>query len=219
MSSTAGSRSATVSLVVRAAVLLAARLFPNRAPLEESGWRQVTRLDDAHFLLSGHLPWWEQWPVLSEADRLRVARLLRRRPASLAQRSVFREEAERVAAAGAGAEFAAAGEDGQVVVMPAADSGARIDALLAEIDDHVAHRARARRLQPAAPGRSFSELRIHDPLSPSRRAVGVHYDLRIGQPCKTAAALAAVTEHLGLTGTINSTFNEPYEVARQFASL
>lgn len=33
------------------------------------------------------------------------------------------------------------------------------------------------------------------------------------------SALAAVTEHLGLTGTINSTFNEPYEVARQFASL
>ena len=31
------------------------------------------------------------------------------------------------------------------------------------------------------------------------------------------AALAAVTERLGLTGTINSTFNEPYEVARQFA--
>ena len=29
----------------------------------------------------------------------------------------------------------------------------------------------------------------------------------------------AVTEHIGLTGTINSTFNEPYEVARQFASL
>nr|WP_284287360.1 LLM class flavin-dependent oxidoreductase [Angustibacter aerolatus] len=33
------------------------------------------------------------------------------------------------------------------------------------------------------------------------------------------AALAAVTERIGLTGTINSTFNEPYEVARQFASL
>ena len=33
------------------------------------------------------------------------------------------------------------------------------------------------------------------------------------------AALAAVTDQLGLTGTINSTFNEPYEVARQFASL
>src|SRR3712207_8291261 len=33
------------------------------------------------------------------------------------------------------------------------------------------------------------------------------------------AALAAVTDRLGLTGTINSTFNEPYEVGRQFASL
>lgn len=33
------------------------------------------------------------------------------------------------------------------------------------------------------------------------------------------AALAAVTEHLGLAGTINATFNEPYELARQFATL
>jgi FMN-dependent oxidoreductase (nitrilotriacetate monooxygenase family) len=33
------------------------------------------------------------------------------------------------------------------------------------------------------------------------------------------AALAAVTDHIGLSGTINSTFNEPFEVARQFASL
>lgn len=33
------------------------------------------------------------------------------------------------------------------------------------------------------------------------------------------AGLAGVTEYLGLAGTINTTFNEPYEVARQFASL
>src|SRR6201996_500722 len=33
------------------------------------------------------------------------------------------------------------------------------------------------------------------------------------------SALAAVTTHLGLSGTINSTFNEPFEVARQFATL
>src|SRR3712207_84564 len=32
-------------------------------------------------------------------------------------------------------------------------------------------------------------------------------------------ALAAVTTHVGLAGTINTTFNEPYEIARQFASL
>lgn len=33
------------------------------------------------------------------------------------------------------------------------------------------------------------------------------------------AALAAVTEHIGLVGTLNTTFNEPYELARQIASL
>ncbi|HXY27434.1 MAG TPA: LLM class flavin-dependent oxidoreductase, partial [Acidimicrobiales bacterium] len=33
------------------------------------------------------------------------------------------------------------------------------------------------------------------------------------------SAVAAVTDRLGLAGTINSTFNEPYEVARQFATL
>jgi FMN-dependent oxidoreductase (nitrilotriacetate monooxygenase family) len=33
------------------------------------------------------------------------------------------------------------------------------------------------------------------------------------------AAIAAVTEHLGLIGTLDTTFNEPYELARQLASL
>lgn len=33
------------------------------------------------------------------------------------------------------------------------------------------------------------------------------------------SALAAVTEHIGLVGTLNATFNEPYELARQLASL
>jgi alkanesulfonate monooxygenase SsuD/methylene tetrahydromethanopterin reductase-like flavin-dependent oxidoreductase (luciferase family) len=32
-------------------------------------------------------------------------------------------------------------------------------------------------------------------------------------------AIAAVTSHLGLGGTLNTTFNEPYELARQLASL
>ncbi|HEY3632167.1 MAG TPA: NtaA/DmoA family FMN-dependent monooxygenase [Jatrophihabitantaceae bacterium] len=55
-----------------------------------------------------------------------------------------------------------------------------------------------------------------------REQNGLIYDLDVvGRPDTFAilAALAAVTDRLGLTGTINSTFNEPYEVARQFASL
>lgn len=48
------------------------------------------------------------------------------------------------------------------------------------------------------------------------------YDLDVvGRPdtFTILSALAAVTDKLGLAGTINSTYNEPYEVARQFASL
>ncbi|MFJ3824603.1 NtaA/DmoA family FMN-dependent monooxygenase [Streptomyces nodosus] len=55
-----------------------------------------------------------------------------------------------------------------------------------------------------------------------REQGGSIYDLDVvGRPdtFTVLAALAAVTDRLGLTGTINSTFNEPYEVARQFASL
>ena len=55
-----------------------------------------------------------------------------------------------------------------------------------------------------------------------REQNGAIYDLDVmGRPdtFTVLAALAAVTDHLGLAGTINSTFNEPYEVARQFATL
>ncbi|GGQ79861.1 NtaA/DmoA family FMN-dependent monooxygenase [Streptomyces althioticus] len=55
-----------------------------------------------------------------------------------------------------------------------------------------------------------------------REQGGRIYDLDVvGRPdtFTVLSALAAVTDRLGLTGTINSTFNEPYEVARQFASL
>jgi FMN-dependent oxidoreductase (nitrilotriacetate monooxygenase family) len=33
------------------------------------------------------------------------------------------------------------------------------------------------------------------------------------------AAVAAITEHVGVVGTLNTTFNEPYELARQLATL
>lgn len=43
----------------------------------------------------------------------------------------------------------------------------------------------------------------------------------IGRPdtLPVLASLAAVTTHLGLAGTLNATFNEPYELARQLATL
>ena len=55
-----------------------------------------------------------------------------------------------------------------------------------------------------------------------REQNGLIYDLDVvGRPdtFTVLSALAAVTDRIGLAGTINSTFNEPFEVARQFASL
>nr|WP_090276066.1 NtaA/DmoA family FMN-dependent monooxygenase [Mycolicibacterium komanii]CRL69208.1 nitrilotriacetate monooxygenase family FMN-dependent oxidoreductase [Mycolicibacterium komanii] len=55
-----------------------------------------------------------------------------------------------------------------------------------------------------------------------REHLGRIHDLDVvGRPdtFTVLAALSAVTERLGLVGTINTTFNEPFEVARQFATL
>jgi FMN-dependent oxidoreductase (nitrilotriacetate monooxygenase family) len=51
---------------------------------------------------------------------------------------------------------------------------------------------------------------------------GQIFDLDVvGRPdsLTVLAALASVTERLGLAATVNTTFNEPYELARQFATL
>ena len=55
-----------------------------------------------------------------------------------------------------------------------------------------------------------------------RERLGLIFDQDVvGRPdtLTVLAALAGVTEHLGLVGTINATFNEPYELARRLASL
>jgi FMN-dependent oxidoreductase (nitrilotriacetate monooxygenase family) len=78
-----------------------------------------------------------------------------------------------------------------------------------------------RRLAQTAERGKFDFLFLAEGLR-LREQNGLIYDLDVvGRPdtFTVLAALAAVTDKLGLTGTINSTFNEPYEVARQFASL
>jgi FMN-dependent oxidoreductase (nitrilotriacetate monooxygenase family) len=55
-----------------------------------------------------------------------------------------------------------------------------------------------------------------------REQAGRIHDLDVvGRPdtVTVLSALAAVTAHLGLAGTLNATFHEPYELARQLATL
>ena len=75
--------------------------------------------------------------------------------------------------------------------------------------------------RPTAERAKFDFLFLAEGLR-LREQNGQIYDLDVvGRPdtFTVLAALAAVTDQLGLAGTINSTFNEPYEVARQFATL
>ncbi|MBW0447425.1 LLM class flavin-dependent oxidoreductase [bacterium M00.F.Ca.ET.228.01.1.1] len=57
-------------------------------------------------------------------------------------------------------------------------------------------------------------VRDTDLASLSRTARADHFE-----PVTLLSALAAVTKHIGLTATVSTSFNEPYNVARKFASL
>ncbi|QXC97539.1 Nitrilotriacetate monooxygenase component A [Klebsiella sp. PL-2018] len=46
-----------------------------------------------------------------------------------------------------------------------------------------------------------------------------HYANARLEPITLLSALAAVTEHIGLMGTASTSYNEPYNLARYFASL
>lgn len=89
------------------------------------------------------------------------------------------------------------------------DSGSQIDFASFE---HLARKAEEARLDFFFLAEGL-RLREHK---------GEIFDLDVvGRPdtLPVLAALAAVTDRLGLVGTINTTFNEPWEIARQFATL
>lgn len=63
----------------------------------------------------------------------------------------------------------------------------------------------------------FDFIFIADSLSINEKS-SPHYLNRF-EPITILSALAAVTEHIGLVGTLTVTYSEPFNVARQFASL
>jgi FMN-dependent oxidoreductase (nitrilotriacetate monooxygenase family) len=68
---------------------------------------------------------------------------------------------------------------------------------------------------------TFDFLFLAEGLRPREHRGRIHDLDVVGRPDTFTVlnAIAAVTTHLGLGGTINTTFNEPYEIAKQFASL
>ncbi len=60
-------------------------------------------------------------------------------------------------------------------------------------------------------------LFVSDSISISEKSSP--HDLNRFEPVTLLSALAAVTEHIGLVGTLTVSYSEPFNVARQFASL
>ncbi len=77
------------------------------------------------------------------------------------------------------------------------------------------------RLAQAAERAKFDFFFLAEGLRLREYAGRIHDLDVVGRPdtFTVLTALAAVTDRIGLAGTVNSTFNEPVEVARQFASL
>jgi FMN-dependent oxidoreductase (nitrilotriacetate monooxygenase family) len=74
----------------------------------------------------------------------------------------------------------------------------------------------ARQAQLAERGK-FDFLFVADSLSITEKS-SPHYLNRF-EPITILSALAAVTDHIGLVGTLTVSYSEPFNVARQFASL
>jgi FMN-dependent oxidoreductase (nitrilotriacetate monooxygenase family) len=74
-----------------------------------------------------------------------------------------------------------------------------------------------KRQAQAAEAGKFDFLFVADSLFVTEKS-SPHYLNRF-EPLTILSALAAVTEHIGLVGTLTASYSEPFNVARQFASL
>lgn len=86
----------------------------------------------------------------------------------------------------------------------------------AQVDASTSFPFYKRQAQAAERGK-FDYLFVADSVSINARS-SPHYLNRI-EPLTILSALAAVTEHIGLVGTATVSYIEPYNLARQFASL
>jgi FMN-dependent oxidoreductase (nitrilotriacetate monooxygenase family) len=86
----------------------------------------------------------------------------------------------------------------------------------AQVDASTSFAFYKRQAQAAERGK-FDYLFVADSVSITARS-SPHYLNRF-EPFTILSALAAVTERIGLVGTVTVTYTEPYNLARQFASL
>ena len=119
-----------LGLLVSGALALARHHFPRQ---DESG-RSMVAVADAHFLVSGQMEAWVEWPQLPEREQLRVARLLRDRPVQLANRNAFAQVVQQLLTVGGLPGFRPTGDEHQLLAELGVAAEAYADENLAALE-------------------------------------------------------------------------------------
>lgn len=146
--------------VLRAAIGMAAELFP----VETGDGTPATTREHVLYLLDGHISAWSGWAsAMTDADRVRYARLLRRRSNDFANAKTSGELLDRLLDAGElsgcqAGEGYKPGSGGTILVDPGMPLTEFVDGVLTELDQLFAARRRA--LRPAGPGHYRTSIRV-----------------------------------------------------------
>jgi hypothetical protein len=165
-------------LVVVAAMALAARLFDNRSP---ESYRFAADVRDAHFLVSGHLHLWDEYPRLSPDDVRRVTRVLLHRSGRLAILATFRNAITDLLAS-------PRRPDGFAMLSPELflvteetrlELVELVDWIIEELDARRDEADSERAIDTAREGHFRVRTQIPDPTRPGNGVIQAHYVLNL----------------------------------------
>jgi hypothetical protein len=160
---------------------LAARLFDNRS---EDGYRFAASVRDAHFLVSGHLHLWREYPRLGTEDARRITRLLLHRPGRLAILVAFRNAVTDLLTSSTKPDgFALLSSDLFLVTEETRlELGMLVDRIVDELDARREKTDAERTVETARTGHFRVRTQIPDPTMPGNGVIQAHYVLNLVEP-------------------------------------
>ncbi|MGC5031140.1 hypothetical protein [Micromonospora sp. DT229] len=208
-------------LVALGALALAAQLFDNRS---EESFRFAGSVRDAHFLLSGHLHLWRQYPKLSTEDVRRISGLLLHRPGRLAILPTFRNTVTDLLTARTRPDgFALLGPDLFLVTEEARQElGELVDRIVRTLDSRREEADSQRGTETAREGHFRVATQIPDPTRPGNGVVQAHYVLDLvdtpagaplpdfGKPAELDEIPVPIEELETIADTLDKAYTQTY---------
>jgi hypothetical protein len=218
------SRMGAHHLVTLGAMAMAARLFDNRS---EEGYRFTADVRDAHFLASGHLHLWQEYPQLAGEDIRRITRLLLHRPGRLGILPTFRNTVTDLLTAQAKPDgFALLSPDRFLVTEETRlELGDLVDQIVEELDTRREDSDAERTMDTARDGHFRVRTQIPDPTRPGNGVIQAHYVLHLlepaaeppppdfGKPVQLDEIRVPIVELATIADTLDNTYHQNYRRA------